>query len=101
MTSQRLEDLSGQNHQIVGISLERRISRSAVIRESPSTSAVAPYDAIRRISGIRCWKCHRARTRTAGYWEDDKAGLDFLQEGFKAETEANPASTYEGPHLQA
>src|SRR6266481_2431598 len=42
MTSQRLGDLSGQNHQIVGISLERRISRSAVIRESPSTSAAAP-----------------------------------------------------------
>ncbi len=30
------------SHQIVWTTLERRISRSAVIRESPSTSAVAP-----------------------------------------------------------
>jgi hypothetical protein len=57
-------------------------------------------NAIRWIFGISCWKCHGARTRTTTDRQDDKSGLDFLQEGFEACSEVNAAPTREGPHLQ-
>lgn len=56
--------------------------------------------AIRWIFGISCWKCHGARTRAASYREDDKAGFDFLEERFEADSEVDAAFTREGRQLQ-
>jgi hypothetical protein len=48
-------------------------------------------NAIRWIFGISCWKSHGARARAAADRKDSKPGLDFLQEGFEADADVDPA----------
>jgi hypothetical protein len=48
-------------------------------------------NAIRWIVGIICWKSHGARARSTADRKDNKPGLDFLQEGFEADAEVDPA----------
>jgi hypothetical protein len=53
-----------------------------------------------RSAGSLGKKAHGARTRTASDWQDDKAGLDFLQEGLEADAEVDAAFTGERRQFQ-
>src|SRR6266576_3332137 len=69
-------------------------------RGKPFNQRSGSDDAIRGIFGIDCRESHRAGTRTSTDGQDDKAGFDFLQEGFEADTKVDAALNREGPHFR-
>lgn len=57
-------------------------------------------NAIRQVFGISLWKSHGARAGGAAHWQNYKPSVDFVQKGFEADAELDPALTRERCQLQ-